>query len=185
MVNKKGYIKTLEAVIAVIMVVIVGYIVIPRNVETPSDVPLIVKGAQSIIPQNIQFNASVRKLVTAEQLTGYKCCEMLESVEHIINEFIPFGYAYTCAICSNPGTCVAERSPYGKSIYMTDVLVTPSEAGQSPKVVRMWFWKEPTDSAEVPDACKDKCVDISVRTAQSNGCGCQDRAETLCKPPLT
>lgn len=144
MVNKKGYIKTLEAVIAIIMIIMVGYVLIPMPEEKSPEVPLAVKGVQKIIDQSIQFNDQIRANLTVKELTESEKRMMLEDVKRIIDKYAPKGYDYTCAVCSNPGMCLADYTPLEKSVYMTDVLVASSKAQQNPKVVRIWFWNKPT-----------------------------------------
>lgn len=147
MVNKKGYIKTLEAVIAIIIIVIVSYTLIPRSEETPPEVPLILKGVQNIIGQSIQSNETIRNLTTIEEkledLPYPDCRDMLKGIKGIIDKYAPLGYDYTCAVCSNPGTCLA-CTPIEKNVYMTDIFVASWEKQQNPKIVRVWFWKKPT-----------------------------------------
>lgn len=157
MVNKKGYIKTLEAVIAIIIVILVGYILIPSSREPAPDVPSILKGSQKAIDQSIQFNETIRTYLTDDTITKEEEQIMLKAINNIIKKYTPFGYDYTCVVCSNPGTCLADYTP-GKSIYMTDVFVASSEKKQNPKIVRVWFWKKPTLPSEVPKGLNDCAV---------------------------
>ena len=169
MVNKKGYLKTLEAVIAVIMVVIVSYTLIPRPTQVSPDVPLIVKGAQTLIDQSIQFNDTIRKSITGLHDPAI----LSEGIQAIIDKHIPPGYAYTCAICSNPGKCLA-CTPLDKSIYMTDIIIGSSDTQQNPKIVRIWFWKEPTTNWPQYNHWYKQCnTDIPCVTGEEVPCKCQ------------
>lgn len=163
MVDKKGYIKTLEAVIAIIIIVVVSYTLIPRSVESPPEIPPVVKGAQKIIDQTIQFNETLRNILTAEKdLPAYPPPSPFEQSDYFIlkqgiNDTIarniPPGYDYTCAVCSNPGTCLAD-TPIDKSVYMTDVLIASGNERQNPKIVRIWFWRKPTPDPNIIKVCK-------------------------------
>lgn len=144
MVSKKGYIKTLEAVIAVIMIVIISYMLISRPIELPPDVPLIVKGAQKVIDQSIQLNETIRTYLAKQDLSSEERTLLQGYIKDRIDQHITPGYDYTCLICSKPGECLSEYTPLDKSIYMTDVLVASSEEQQNVRIVRIWVWKKPT-----------------------------------------
>lgn len=153
MVNKKGYIKTLEAVIAIIIIVIISYTLIAQPTETPPDVPSIVKGAQNIITQGIQFNETVRNLTTFKDvITDLDPADketLLNSINNTISKNRPPGYDYTCLICYTPGTCYAhDPIPQDRNIYMMDILIASWEKQQNPKIVRIWFWKQPTQTTD-------------------------------------
>lgn len=173
MVNKKGYIKTLEAMIAVIMIVVISYMLIPSAAEAPPEVPSVLKGAQKIITQSVQLNETIRGLITKKYYTGYEKCEMLAGINEIITKYAPLGYDYTCAVCSKPGECLA-CTPIEKNIYMTDVLVASSEEQQNVKIVRIWFWTKPTPTEwKYDDTWRNKC-----RTTVP--CPDEDIPEPLC-----
>ncbi len=158
MVNKKGYIKTLEAVIAIIIIIMVGYILIPRPTEPTPEVPPVVKGVQKVIAQSIQFNEQIRNNLTAQTLpkTGLPYDLLKKDVNDTIAKNSPLGYDYACAICSNPGTCLADYLPLEKSIYMIDVLIASGEKQQNPRIVRIWFWKKPTLDENKIKVCQQK-----------------------------
>ncbi len=162
MVSKKGYLKTLEAVIAIIIIVIVSYTLIPRPVEAPPEVPLIVKGAQKLIDQTIQLNETIRAYLAKKELTDEEKRIVQEHIKSIIDKQVPLGYDYTCLICSKPGECLADRTPFDRSVYMTDVLVASSEEQQNVRIVRIWFWRKPTETDStkpgyVPPLYLSKC----------------------------
>lgn len=152
MVNKKGYIKTLEAVIAIVIIVTIGYILTPRPTEPTPEVPPIVKGVQKIITSSIQFSETFRNILTkAKELPSPGSDDgltLIKGVNETIAKNSPLGYDYTCAICSNPGRCLVDYLPLEKSIYVTDVIIASGEE-QNPKIVRIWFWKKPTSSQDI------------------------------------
>ena len=155
MVNKKGYIKTLEAVIAIIIVIMVGYILIPRPTEPTPEVPSVVKGVQKVMVQSIQFNEGIRAKLTARNLPLPNQPEgqaLIKDVNDSIARVIypsnsPLNYDYSCMICSNPGTCLA-KLPLEKSIYVTDVLIASSTGQQNPRIIRIWLWNKPTSEED-------------------------------------
>ena len=154
MVNKKGYIKTLEAVIAIILIATVSFILISQHVERPLEPPLIVQDAMSFINKKIEFDESLRSDVIRVRL------ETKEKIESIINENKPKNYDFTCLICSNSNICFPVATPLEKNIYVSDVFISSSEKKQDPKIVRIWFWEKPTTREDLIcyDDCLNKCA---------------------------
>lgn len=148
MVSKKGYIKTLEAVIAVILIIVVSYTLLSRHVETPPEPPLIVQGAMRFINEKIELNDSIRYGIVRRE-TGIE-----DNIESIILDNKPRNYDFTCAVCSDSSTCFI-ATPLEKSVYVSDVFIASSEKKQNPKIIRIWFWAAPTKKEDL--ICYDTC----------------------------
>lgn len=150
MVNRKGYIKTLEAVIAIILIAVISYTLIAQHVETPPEPPLDLQGAMKFINEKIEFDENLRKKIVRGQ-------SPVDDIASIINESKPQNYDFTCAIC--PGNICFIDTPLEKSIYVSDVFIASSEEKQDPQIVRIWFWKKPTKSEDLVcySTCLNKC----------------------------
>ena len=154
MVGKKGYIKTLEAVLAVLIIMIGSYALIPKNRDTPPAVPPLVEGAKSYLASSIIGNLSVRNsMVNGNCTAGIDINAIIASDP---NKQALALYDYACLICTTLGgtSCVA-NTPIDRAVYMADVFISsaPSLAvpldQQKPRVVRMWFWRKPTTPADI------------------------------------
>ena len=154
MLNKKGYIKTLEAVIAIILIATVSFTLISQHVERQPEPPLIVQDAISFINEKIEFDESLRADIIRVR------SEAKEKTESIINENKPKNYDFTCLICSNSNTCFPVATPLEKNVYVSDLFIASSEKKQAPKIVRIWFWEKPTTREDLIcyDDCLNKCA---------------------------
>lgn len=143
MLSKKGYIKTLEAVIAIITIIVVSYALIVKNIEKTPDPPLILQDAMSFITENVELDESLRENITRRKP------DARNDIESIIIENKPKDYDFICLICSGTKTCLPPAEmPIEKNIYVSDVFIASSIQSsiktQDPHVVRIWFWKKPT-----------------------------------------
>ena len=134
MVNKKGYIKTLEAVIAVIIVIMVSYVLIAQRIEQKPEPPLVVQDAMRFINEELQFDEIIREGIVGG--TG----GVKDDIASIITENKPRNYDFICAICSDSSRCYID-TPFQRSVYVSDVFIASSKEEQNPKVVRIWFWE--------------------------------------------
>ena len=154
MVGKKGYIKTLEAVLAVLIIMIGSYALLPRNEEAPPTVPPLVESAKDYVTYSIMANNSLRNHIVEGQ------CVAAPDIESIItsdsNKPVLGLYDYSCLICTELGgaTCVA-NTPIDRAVYMADVFISSAPTSllplsqQKPRVVRIWFWRKPTTPIDI------------------------------------
>jgi len=146
MVTKKGYIKTLEAVIAVILIIAVSYTLISRHVETTPDPPLVLQGTMDFINEKIEFDENLREAIVSSK------SKAKDNVSSIIKENKPMNYDFTCAICSDSSICFAGNlSLYQKPVYVSDIFIASSKTERSPKIVRIWFLKKPITKEDFID----------------------------------
>lgn len=137
MVNKKGYIKTLEAVIAIVLLLIFVYTILPRNGRIEPEKPSVVEAAQQIIIKEIVNNETIRSGIIDFGITDCKTYTRLN--EDIIKKHLPGGYSFSCEICDTP-VCISNATPIDKSVYMTDVFLSATSTTQNPKILRIWMW---------------------------------------------
>ncbi len=148
---KKGYMKTLEAVIAIILVLVATYTIIPRYVEPKPEQPLAVQDAQRFIVDGISQDDNLRAmLLTNDAGTAL-------ALQTKLQENIPRNYDFICAICPKTSACVLP-TPIDKTVYMNDIFIA-STIGlklteQNPKIVRFWIWAKPTKGLPDYNVCK-------------------------------
>jgi len=144
MVNRKGYIKTLEAVIGVIIIIIVSYTLISRQVSNEAEQPLNLYDSMGYINTKIELDENLREgIVDPAKGFGMGIDNLLED---IIEAAKPKNFDFTCMICSNTSInkCYSDNVPLEKDVYVNDLLIASAGVLQDPKIVRMWFWKKPT-----------------------------------------
>jgi len=131
--NKKAYIRTVEAFIAIIILLMVVFFLIPRESEQEPDVPNIVEGAQNFILNELSYNETSRECIVNNPL-----CENSIVFTSIVEQNIPFGYDYSIKICDTTN-CVVP-TPINKDVYVSDIVIGSTIESQNPKIVRLWLW---------------------------------------------
>ncbi len=155
MVNKKGYVKTLEAIIAIIIVIMVSYFTVPKNIDTAPETPIKLKDAMGFINKNLEFNETIRYKVVSNLLNS----GVEEDIEGVIKGTKPKDYDFVCAICSSTDNCII-TTPLEKDIFVNDLIIGSSGKKQNPRIIRIWFWKGPTKESELNcyTSCFNKCL---------------------------
>jgi hypothetical protein len=150
--NKRGYLKTLEAILAIIIILVVVYTIVPKYVEPRPEPPLVVQDSQRFIISDISNDDALREqILTGDPLVA-------ANVQDKIRARMPANYDFICAICSKTNSCV-QITPLSKAIYMSDVFVASSMglplAQQKPKIVRFWMWTKPTTDIASLNTCQE------------------------------
>lgn len=151
--DKRGYLKTLEAIIAIVLLLVVVYTVIPKTIEPRPEPPLAIQDAQRFIVNDISNSDSLRTTI----LTSTDDTFIASEVEKVIRAHMLPNYDFACAICPQTSACVMP-SPLDKSIYMSDVFIASSLGlslgEQRPKIVRFWMWQKQTKELAFYNACR-------------------------------
>ena len=138
MVNKKGFVKTLEAVIGILIVF--GFVVLltPLSQEQQPDVPFTIKDAQQFVLEEIALNDVFRGCITGAAVNGACAKGCLEDVNTFIQENTPVGYVHGCEVCERAVSCTSATLPVDKSIYTDSVFISADDA----KILRVYFWEQ-------------------------------------------
>ena len=140
--NKKGFFRTLEAVIAIVVILTFIYSVAPKK-EIKEEIPYALKTARDYILNEIATNPDLRNLVTESSIDDdVKNIEDIGDLDEFIKNNIPPGYEYSGAICKTTYCVLEEKLPEKKTIYMADIIVSPSSLEEEPRIVRLWFWRK-------------------------------------------
>ena len=128
--HKKGYIKTIEAVVAIVFILGFIYMATPREkTDIGEEIPSNVKAAHNLIMSEFLRNDTLREYVAKGDR---------DSVDPFISNNIPGGYDYAFEICSSTLSCTTEELPL-KVTYVGSVFVATNITGQ-PRVVRLYIW---------------------------------------------
>ena len=160
--QRKGFIRTLEAIIAIVIILIVSFTVVTHAPEEVSDVPSVVKASQKVIIQNLNLNETMRSCVLDNL-----CDTETSLISDLIEANQPPGYEYAFRICSTPNcicndegddppcqvfgcfvedgnrTCEVSPEGYPKfgEVYMADTFIAAKTASQKHHIVRFWMWR--------------------------------------------
>ena len=160
--NKKGFIRTLEAVIAVILLLSIIFVVTPvreYNIKKPYNI----NEAHNTIFTEVLANQTFRNCILNKiDCTVNSGCGVLNNSEGQytpngdnlynppndacigdVNDFIytynkPRGYVYLAEVCYKSASCVKGVLPIEKQIYAESIILT----SENPKVFRIYFWEK-------------------------------------------
>lgn len=137
--NNKGFLRTLEAVIAVIIVLSLILFLTPVRVSEVGDIPGTVAEAQKIIVEEVSLNESYRKCILDNKERScigmdYPC----DGIENFVRANTPAGYEYNCEICDSSVSCVENlHVPVDKTVFARDIFI----AGRPSRVFRVYLWE--------------------------------------------
>ncbi len=139
--NKKGFIRTLEAVIAIILLLIFVFWIMPSPNIDESETPAIISAAEDLINHELMTNEELRTAILAADPTDTSSASYIDAMTaltQVIEDRKPYGYEYQAAICADVN-CYIDAS--AKSVYMNDILISSDMAGnQELRIVRIWFY---------------------------------------------
>lgn len=137
--NNKGFIRTLEAVIAVIIILGIILAVAPEKNKQESATPANVREAQSFILNQIATNNQYRDCIIKTTVEG-ECsivCIGIANVDTLVRDNVPKQYDYRCEICNSASTCSGPL-PLDKSLYTDSRFIATNPA----RIVRLIFWEQ-------------------------------------------
>jgi|TARA_Y100000310_G_scaffold225672_1_gene227734 hypothetical protein len=134
--NKKGFAKTLEATIAIILILTFIFYFTPKSLSEDPSIPANVMESQAFILEQISTTPSLRDCLVQSAAVG-KCETVCLNVSDFVqdNDNKPFGYTAFCEVCNSANTCAGDL-PLNVSLYTDSVFLS----GKFPKVVRIYFW---------------------------------------------
>jgi len=141
MVGRKGYLKTLEAVLAIVIILMFTFAVTPKE-EPDLSTPDNVKASQDFILSEIQKNDSIRTLIMGSDQSDLSFNTAYQAIDQVMQDNVPPGYRYTFGLCGL-SSCVSNITTLSleTSIYANDILISSNGSVQNPKVIRLWMWR--------------------------------------------
>ncbi len=137
--NKKGFLRTIEAVIAIIIILGLILFLTPTRVSDVGEVPGTIEEAQKIIIEEISFNETFRDCVLKNK--GISCIGMdwpCSDIEIFVRGNTPPGYDFNCEICDSSVSCVENlHVPIDQTVYAKDIFI----AGEPSRVFRVYLWE--------------------------------------------
>ena len=155
---KRGYIRTIEAIIAIL--ILFGFIifVIQKSPEVLTKVPESVSNAQRSILDQIANDEALRNCVLSYDLEGNKHCTDFNyfpqgpdcrynnngydntTIEVLIENTLPSNYGYACEICPQTLSCAQDLGiPIEEDIFTDTTLITN---GVKTRLVRLYIWEK-------------------------------------------
>ncbi len=136
--NKRGLIKTLEAILAV--VILLGAVLVFVKEDPKEELTVeSVKQAQKFILREISLNETFRSCITGNPAYAGACtggCR--DDIAMFVSQSTPAGFVSECEICDKAISCVSLNLPVDRSIFADSVLVSDHPVS---KVVRVYFFE--------------------------------------------
>lgn len=133
--NKRGYMKTVEAVLA--LVIVLGVIItVATTTQTDTETtPKEIKIAQSTVNSYLQSNEKARNYVINDQTL------LLNStLDRLFSGYNNLIYAYElCDTSYCPGL---SGLPNDRSIYVSHLIISSTYETQEHKVFKMYIWRK-------------------------------------------
>mgnify|MGYP001560463607 CR=1 FL=1 len=157
--DKKGFIKTLEAVIAIVL--LLGFILFMLSMTKQKEViakPFVVKNAQTFILDQVLYDSNLRDCVSNAIVPAScsgdsckcknilanpdpNCAELITGTNGIITKNTPPGYGSDCEICQNTPASCADVDAGLKDLY-TDARFIGKSGSNDLKVIRIYMFEK-------------------------------------------
>jgi len=137
--NKRGFVKIIEAFVALLLIVSVVIILINTNRDDSQGISKDVYKIENSILQNIQLNDSYRDEILIE--TGPFPLNAPINIENLINENIPSSLNCQGRICEFDGICDLSTEP-NKEVFSQSVVISSNFDSYDPKIVKLFCWRK-------------------------------------------
>jgi len=139
--DKKGFVRTLEAVIAVLLLLAFLYVLFPEKQAVTGETPVEVREAQRYILKEISLNRQYRDCVTVDNQHYSGKCQggCLTPLQDFIQAQAPFGYATSCEVCNSALSCTDIGFPLDRSVFADSIFISKNAVT---KVLRIYFYED-------------------------------------------
>ncbi len=128
MVNKKGFIKTLEAIVAIIILIVFISVFIRRDEIIKKD------DEKSIVASSLLSEIQDNDILRGCVLIKDKNC-----IDNYLNESITNRYYYNFSICDLGGSCLVPSLPK-TDVYVKSIVVSSNLTTKESRIIRVYLW---------------------------------------------
>ncbi|MBU4308305.1 MAG: hypothetical protein KJ566_00715 [Nanoarchaeota archaeon] len=139
MVNKKGWIRIIEAFVAVLLISSVLLIVLNRNSSENKNFSAEIYKSQVGILTEIQLNSSLRNEILKLETLPVEWAGFSELLQMKINETKLDYLICKGKICEISDECLEEYEE--KDIYAKSVIITANSGEFNPRQLKLFCWK--------------------------------------------
>lgn len=132
-INKKGYIQTLEAIVALLIIYLaVSSILVGIKPKTDAAAPEYIKLTQDSLMKEIQESNSLRSCVLNKNV---------DCINLMVNESIGSTYGYNVTLCSKD-YCLEPSTPLDKNVYARSIIVASNITSYDTISVNLYLWNK-------------------------------------------
>ncbi|MEM3405756.1 MAG: hypothetical protein QW117_02145 [Candidatus Pacearchaeota archaeon] len=128
--NKKGWVRIIEAFIAVLLIFSLLFFLYVKNVNR-ADISDEIYSLQKALLLEISNNEELRKEVLENNT---------EKIIIFLENKIPKSFNYTIRICSLDEICSMDF--YKKEVFSSETVISSTIYQYEPKVIKIFMWKE-------------------------------------------
>jgi len=145
--NKKGWVKIVEAFLAILLVAAVVIIVVENTNVRKEDSEKRISDAQILVLRDVQLNNTLRQdIVNTNGEIDWDDEEFPQPVKGRIEERKPVWLGCVAKICGPVSECVLSDETIndlelrGENIYTQSVMITSTIEEYEPKVLKLFCW---------------------------------------------
>lgn len=142
--------RTLEAIIAIVLILIFIYSIMPKEELDLPENPM--ENYGNFVIKKLIYNNTIReKLIDINDsnncdkncletaFCNIECKEASKDIDDVVSTTLLPDHNYFFKICNQP-SCITAETPMDKSIYMFDALIGSDTTKINPLIVRIWIW---------------------------------------------
>ncbi len=132
-INKKGYLQTLEAVVALLIIYLaVSSILVGIKPRVNAAAPDYIKLTQDSLMKEIQESNILRSCVLNKNV---------DCINLMVNQSIGDRYGYNVTLCSKD-FCLDPSTPLDKSVYARSIVIASNITDYDTMAVNLYLWNK-------------------------------------------
>lgn len=149
--DKRGFIRTLEAIIAIIIVFVFIYVLMQGTINTATKGTESIKSLQEEVLRGISESEALRNCIVKltpnyldiSEIPGLLDDDIIcvaDIKTYMQSNLGKFKQSYALVICNVDASCGIPSDLPDKNVYTTAIIITSSLQDYKPKIVRLWVW---------------------------------------------
>ena len=130
--NKKGWLRIVEAFIAIMLITGALLILYTRTIERPSLSEEIYNFQKTVLDE-VAFDPDKREAVLAEP-------PEVTVIENFVSDRIPPGFDYSVRVCEINEICGLKE--YQEEVYSSERIISATLNTYNPKKLKIFMWRE-------------------------------------------
>lgn len=131
--NKKGWLRIVEAFLAILLIAGVIFVIIANRTGTQSSKEEIIYNLQRTVLNEISSDKNLRDAVLKDDQT---------QIKDFISGRIPQAFNFTINICELNDVCPMMVNEYKKNVYANEVVISSTLENYNPKKLKLFMWEE-------------------------------------------